>query len=183
MNPLSEESLLLAKNWETYQALQQTEHQLRTEIAAFLAALEADLTKQKWWKNDWSFVAYDPTEIYISNQNWVSQYEEYVVSIGVEGFTAERIFGMESAPQLYVRSSDYQLGEILTEKLQEASQKLPGELDYSASRYLVVQPLSKVLPEEVEKFDKLLRSPIVKFFSDSANILWKFNDLIENAVS
>lgn len=181
MKIFSDESKLLAKNWETYQELLKAEQTLRTELQGFLESLEADLIKNSWWQNHWNFIVYEETEIYISNANWVSSYDEYVILIGLEGLTPERLFGMDNPPLLYVKSSDYSLGELLIEKLDEEETLKQGGLDYSSSRYLVTQPL-KVLPNEVEKFDKVVRQPALDFLSYYATTLEKYTDLIEQAL-
>jgi len=182
MKIFSDESKLLAKNWETYQELLKAEQTLRSELKVFLESLEADLVKNSWWQNHWNFIVYEETEIYISNANWVSHYDEYVLLIGIEGFTPERLFGMDNPPLLYVKSSDYSLGELLIEKLKEEETLKQGEIDYSSSRYLVTQPL-KVLPNEVEKFDKVVRQPALDFLSYYATTLEKYTELIEKALS
>lgn len=182
MKIFSDESKLLAKNWETYQELLKAEQTLRTELQDFLESLEADLIKNPWWQNQWNFIVYEEAEIYISNTNWVSQYDEYVLLIGIEGLTPERLFGMDNPPLLYVKSSDYSLGELLIEKLKEEENLQQGNIDYSSSRYLVTQPL-KVLPNEVEKFDKVVRQPALDFLSYYATTLEKYTDLIEKALS
>lgn len=82
MKFFSDESKLLAKNWETYQELLKAEQTLRTELQNFLESLEADLVKNSWWQNQWNFIVYEETEIYISNANWVSPYDEYIILIG-----------------------------------------------------------------------------------------------------
>lgn len=182
MKFFSDESKLLAKNWETYQELLKAEQTLRTELQNFLESLEADLVKNSWWQNQWNFIVYEETEIYISNANWVSPYDEYIILIGVEGLTPERLFGMDNPPRLYVKSSDYNLGELLIEKLKEEETLKQGDIDYSSSRYLVTHPL-KVLPNEVEKFDKVVRQPALEFLSYYATTLEKHTELIEKALS
>lgn len=182
MKIFSDESKLLAKNWETYQELLKAEQTLRTELQDFLASLEAELVKHPWWQNQWNFVVYEEAEIYISKSNWVSPYDEYVLLIGLEGMTPERLFGMEHPPVLYVKSSDYTLGELLIEKLKEEETLKQGDIDYSSSPYLVTQPL-KVLPNEVEKFDKVVRQPALDFLSYYATTLENYSELIEKALS
>lgn len=181
MKNFSDESKLLAKNWQTYQDILNAEKQLRTELSEFLRSLESELIKNPWWNDGWNFVAYEDAEIYIAHPNWVSEYDEYVVAIGVEGFTAERLFGMEPAALLYVKASDYELGEKLTETF-KAEPIECGEIDYSSSRYLVTQPI-KVMSNEVEKFDKVVRQPILEFLSYYANMLWQQNEAIENSLN
>jgi hypothetical protein len=181
MKFFSDESKLLAKNWETYQELLKAEQTLRTELQDFLKSLEADLVKNPWWNNQWNFIAYDETEIYISNANWVSAYDEYVLLIGLEGFTAERLFGMDNPPLLYIKSSDYSLGEILIEQLKAEENLELGEIDYSSSRYLLTHSL-KVLPNEVEKFDKIVRQPVLDFLSSYALLLEKYTEFIDKSL-
>lgn len=96
--------------------------------------------------------------------------------------TPERLFGMDNPPRLYVKSSDYNLGELLIEKLKEEETLKQGDIDYSSSRYLVTHPL-KVLPNEVEKFDKVVRQPALEFLSYYATTLEKHTELIEKALS
>ncbi len=182
MKIFSDESKLLAKNWETYQELLKAEQKLRTELQEFLQSLEAELVKNPWWQNQWNFINYGETEIYISNGNWISNYDEYVILIGLEGLTPERLFGMDNPPILYVKSSDYSLGELLIEKLKEEEDLKQGEIDYSSSRYLVTHPL-KVLPNEVEKFDKVVRQPALDFLSYYATTLEKYTDLVQKTLN
>lgn len=182
MKIFSDESKLLAKNWETYQELLKAEQTLRSELQGFLESLEADLIKNSWWQNQWNFIVYEQTEIYISNANWVSHYDEYVLLIGLEGLTPERLFGMDNPPLLYVKSSDYNLGELLLEKLKEDEMLKQGDLDYSSSRYLLTQPL-KVLPNEVDKFDKIVRQPALEFLNYYATTLEQYSELIEKALN
>ncbi|MBK4732518.1 hypothetical protein JJD41_22010 [Oxynema sp. CENA135] len=182
MDIFSPESLLLARHWESYRELLEIEPQLEREIGEFLAAIESELVKQAWWKNEWSFVAYEQSEIYIANQNWVSPYEEFVLSIGLEGVTPNRLFGRENPPQFYVKSSDYNLCKLLTDKLADRESLEFVEMDYSSSRYLLTKPLPKVLPEEVEQFGEVVKPQIVEFLSFYAQLLWEFNPIIEEAI-
>lgn len=183
MKTLSEESILLAKNWETFQEILKAEQKLIEDISVFLLSVESEMLTKKWWQNGWNFVDYEGSEIYIANQNWISNYEEYVISIGIEGVTPESLFGNKRSPLLYVKSSDYNLVKTLAEKLEEEETLKFGEIDYSSRRYIVTQPLPKVLPEQVEKFDEVVRPQIVDFLSYYANILWELDEIIDQFLS
>jgi hypothetical protein len=116
---LSEESLLLAEHWMTYQDLRAAENMLRKELLALLASLQPTLSARAWWATGWDFAT--PTEsLYIARHDWrIPDFDDHVVWIGVENFTPERLFGFDMSPTLYVwiRGSRQQLAQIVSQRL------------------------------------------------------------------
>jgi len=71
MSIFSEESKLLAKNWDTVEDIFNAEKRLRKEMSSLLLSIESELVKNNWWWRDgWVFNQYQESQVYISNQHW-----------------------------------------------------------------------------------------------------------------
>lgn len=186
MSLFSAESLLVAKNWEIIEDIIKAKEQLRNDLTKFLLSLEADLSSQDWWATGWEFVHYQDSQIYISHEKWSSEgdYAYYAVWIGVEGLIPERIFGLEPAPNLYVWTANkrYNLAQELVNHLVQEGAEIIGELDKRATGYVVKEPLKKCLPEEVEGYLDLIRQRIIEFLTYYAQLLPKFDHVIQKHV-
>lgn len=182
MSVLSEESLLLARNWDTVEDILKAEERLGEELSSLLLSIEPELTRYDWWSRDgWTFVQYQGSQVYISNQKWRTPSGGFAIWIGVEGFTPRAIFGTESPPRLYVwvAGRQYDLAQILAEKIEESEGEVLGEIDHRETGYAVKHAVRKCLPEEVEAFDKVVRGQIVEFFVQYAKVLWRLDAVIQ----
>ena len=179
METFSEESLLLIKHWDTVQDILDAEKRLRGEFQSVLVSLEPELAKNDWWSDGWAFVKQG---VYISNEAWRSG-DDYVIWIGVEGFTAERLFGIESPPLLYVWVSGrrHDLVRILTGQIGRSESEVLGEIDHSlSSGYVVRKPVQKCLSEQIGDFDQIIRRPILDFLVHYAKVLRSFDRAIRD---
>lgn len=184
-SPFSEESLLVAKNWETVADIVKAVEKLRNELAKLLRSLEADLVKQDWWNEGWEAVENSVSEAYIANERWDlgSTYSDYAVWIGVEGFSPERIFGQETPPILYVWVSNRRndLAQRLAKELgQSGDWEILGEIDTRATGYVVRDYVQKCLPEEVETYGEIIRPQIIEFLSHYADVMMQLAPIIQN---
>lgn len=181
MDWLSEESALLAQNWQTFEDIRRAEQKLRSELSELLRTLEADLSQYGWWGDGWRFVHYRADQVYISREAWRTK-SGFLLWIGVEAFTPERLFGTESSPQLYVwvTSEGSDLSQPLAQAIEEYGTDILGEVDHGQSKYIVKHSVQKCLPEEVAGFDAVVSQQIVAFFSHYAELLTRLDDLIQD---
>jgi hypothetical protein len=181
MSWLSEESLLLAKNWDTVEAIFEAEQRLRRELTSILHTVEQELSKREWWKDGWVFVRHQDSQVYVSQVKWQVG-DVYTVWIGVEGFAPRAIFGMESPPMLYVwvARKEYELAQALAREIEKIEEEVLGELDHRATGYVVKHGVSKCLPEEVDGYAERVCHQIVEFFAHYAQVLWQLDGIIED---
>ena len=170
MNSFSEESLLLVQNWDTVEDILRSETRLRTELESVLHGVLLELEQQDWWQNGWIF---DKSQAHIWNHHWQSG-ADHAISIGIENFAPNTIFGMDPPPILYVWVSGGRkdLAHMLAEKIQESGKDLLGEIDTKASGYVVRQSVAKCPPGELQCYRDLIRSQILDFFGHYAKVLW-----------
>ena len=180
---LSEESLLLAKNWETVDDILRAKKRLCEEMSSLLLSLERELIQQHWWGDGWTFVRYQEAQVYISHQEWWSE-GQFLVWIGVEGFTPERVFGTESPPTLYVwiANRQHDLAQLLAEAIEEKTGDVLGEIDRRATGYVIKHAVLKCLPGEVEGYAEAVHQQIIEFFAYYAKVLQKHKELIQDRI-
>ena len=66
MSWLSEESLLLVRNWDTFEDILKAEKRLRGELSHLLFSIESNLRHHDWWEDGWHFVQHREDQVYIS---------------------------------------------------------------------------------------------------------------------
>jgi hypothetical protein len=184
MSWLSEESALLAQNWQTFEDICRAEQRLRSELSELLLALESDLRQHEWWHDGWRFVQHRKDQVYISRDAWRTN-DEFLLWIGVETFTPERLFGTEPPPQLYVwvASDECDLVQLLAQAIEKRGPDVLGDVDHGRSRYVVKHPIQKCPPGEVAGFDVVVSQQIVAFFSHYADLLTRLDDLIQDTLA
>jgi hypothetical protein len=157
---------------------------LRSELNKLLRSLGADLVKQDWWNDGWEAVENNVSEGYIANERWDlgSDYSDYAVWIGVEGFSPERIFGQESPPILYVWISNRRndLAQRLAKELEQGDWEILGDTDTRATGYVVRDSVKKCLPEEIETYGETVRPQIIEFLSHYAEIMMQLDPIIQD---
>lgn len=166
----SDESLYVARNWQTITEIIRATQRLRSEMERMMASLESDLRSMEWWSIDWAFVVRDPGQVYISRECWRSG-EQYLVWIGVDRFRPENVFGLDDPPELYVWVSGkrYDLAAALADSLE--GRDLPGEVDMKASSGCVVrQAVAKCLPDGVETYFPQAREQTIAFLKHYAGL-------------
>ncbi len=181
MSILSDESMLIARNWDIVEDIINAKKRLGKELASILVSIESELTKNSWWRDGWVFNPYYESQVYVSNQQWQIN-DTLAIWIGVEGFSPKHIFGIESPPNLYVwvAKRRYDLAQMLAEQIERSDHEILGEIDHRTSGYVVKASVKKCLPEEVEEFGEAASKQIVDFFAHYAQILWDFNPMIQD---
>ena len=171
MSWLSEESLLLVRNWDTFEDILKAEKRLRGELSHLLLSVE-------------SFVQYREDQVYISREEWQVD-DTFLVWIGVEAFAPERVFGTQSSPQLYVWVARNQcdLAQTLAEAIEAREGEPLGEVDHRQSGYVVKHSVQKCLPEKVGEFDNIVSRQISDFFAHYARVLSRFEGVIRDHVA
>ncbi len=163
----SEASKLLIHNWATVKDIHKAEGELASSLRGYLFNFELQLTKHNWWDISWKFNRASDTQVYIACHEW-KRIDKYALWIGIENFTAETIFGSDGYAALYVWVSGNrpQLVTSLRNWMAKEESGILGVLQTkSNSSYVVEKPLRKCLPEEVERFDEIIGTQILDFFS------------------
>jgi hypothetical protein len=185
MNWLAEESLLLVRNWDTVEDILKAEKGLRGELSHLLFSTESNLRQHDWWEDGWHFVQHREDQVYISREEWQVD-GTFLVWIGVEAFTPERVFGTQSSPpQLYVWVARNQcdLAQTLAEAIEASEGEPLGEIDHRQTGYVVKYPVQKCLSENVEEFDNIVSWQITDFFAHYARVLSRFDGVIQDHVA
>ena len=184
MSWLSEESLLLAENWDTVEDILRARNRLGSELSELLLSVESQLSQRDWWEDGWCFIQHRKDQVYISRQQWRPG-KSFLIWIGVEQFSPERVFGESSSPQLYVwvLRKHRDLAQVLADAIEEREGEPLGELDHNQTGYVVKQDLQSCMPEEVAVFDDVARAQIVDFFIHYAEVLSDFDHVIREHIS
>ena len=147
---------------------------------SLLHSIESELAEHEWWQDGWVFVRYSEGQVYISHRVWQVA-DQFAVWIGVEGFIPDKIFGLESAPDLYVWVTHHcggGLAQKLAQELEKLEEEPLGEIDHRASRYVVRHSVRKCLPEEAEGFGQTVCRQIADFFTHYARVLRGLDEVI-----
>lgn len=184
MSWLSEETLLLAKNWDTVEDILQTANRLQGELTPVLASVGRELREQGWWDEGWRFIEYRNDQIYISSEKWRVG-NGFLIWIGVERFRPRRVFGTGAAPQLYVwvGRKQHGLAQRLARAIEEEEGEPLGDIDHGANGYVVTQPVRKCVPGEVEEYDEGVRGQIAGFFAHYAEVLSGLDGMIHEYIA
>ena len=184
MGWLAEECLLIAENWDTVEDILKAKERLGRELSKLLASVETELSQQEWWEDGWHFVRHHESQIYISREQWQPR-KSFLIWVGVEWFSPERVFGESSSPQLYVWVQKWHrdLAQVLADAIEEREGDPLGEVDHNKTGYVVKQDLQNCMPEEVEAFDEVSRGQIVDFFVHYAEVLSELDDVIQEYIS
>jgi hypothetical protein len=184
MSWLSEESLLLAENWDTVEDILKAKDRLGSELSKLLLSVESELSRHDWWGDGWRFIQYRENQVYVSREDWRLD-GAFLVWIGVEMFGPEGLFGTASSPQLYVwvGRKQHDLAQTLAEAIEESEGETLGEIDHRETGYVVKHPVQKCVPGEVEGFDDVVRGQIAEFFAHYAKVLSRFDGMIQDRIS
>ncbi len=163
---LREESKLLATHWDAVEDVLAARGKLQEDLTAFLKSLKQDLMQMDWWTPQWHFIETDPVQIYIAHSKWKNG-KDYALWIGIEQFIPEVLFGKRSVSQLYLWAQcDKSLAAELREMIELKRIPLPNE--FGKGLYILTRFVPKCLPKDVEHFEKFMKEPILKFFSECA---------------
>ena len=158
---LSEESVFIAENWDVVREIVQGADRLGNELKNFLLSLEADLRPLSWWGDGGSFDRWGSAQVYVSRESWRAP-NGFALEIGIDGFSADRVFGDGDPPCLFVWARDLRLAEKLSAKL--ATRSIRGELD-PKSTYFVRQLVPKCPVEEAEAYFATIRKQFAEFLA------------------
>ena len=181
MSTFSEESLLLIEHWNTVGDILKARDRLAEELIAVLLSLEPELQVTDWWSDEWRFRKHRGGQVYISNQGW-KRGERAAIWIGVEHVDPEHVFAPRSPANLYVyvNGSNDDLLAALVERLQDAGEALPSEVDTRMSNYYAVQQdIRPYVGGDVEVYVSELKAEILGFFGTYATYLWSIEDVIQ----
>ncbi len=179
MTLFSEESKLLIENWDAVEGILEAEKQLHVELSSVLRSVEPELVARDWWQAGWAFVLSDE-QAYISKHCWQVE-DNYAVWIGIENFSPESIFGMETPPSLYVWVSGKRndLAQMLAEKIRKSKSKLLGEIDNRVSGYVVRLAVKKYLPGDLDHYVQDVKTQVIGFLTHYAEVLSQFDSEIK----
>ena len=179
----SEESLYVARNWQTVTDIIQAGQTLRTEMERELLAIGDDLSLRPWWDSGWSLVIRDAGQVFVSRADWRVG-DQYFVWIGVERFRPESVFGLDDPAELYVwvAGKRYELASALADTLRDGDG--PGEVDHKpGNAYVVRQAVAKCLPDAVEDYFTRAREQLLAFFDHYAAMADLWDPIVRRHVS
>ncbi len=184
MSWLSEESLLLAKKWETVEDILEAVQRLDGELTQLLVSVGRELSEQGWWDDGWRFIEHRNDQIFISSEDWRVG-GRFLIWIGVERFRPRRVLGTGGAPQLYVwvGRKQHGLAQRLAGAIEEEEGETLGDIDHGANGYVVTHPVRKCVPGEVEGYDESVRGQIAGFFAHYAAVLSGLDGMIQEHIA
>jgi hypothetical protein len=178
----SKEARFLFNNYATWTQLARAWDSMLVGLSDFLQSLEEDVRKKPWWTDGWHFYAWPAKdrkrEISVAKATWkTTEAERPIVQVGVEHFTAERLFDGDNTekPWLYVWVSDNSktwLVDAIRGYLRSTNKILPGD-DVRDRRYPLIRYIEKYAPESIAQFETRMKDVIVSFIDDYASILNK----------
>lgn len=113
----SEESIFFLQNWGTIEKLMSSENNFKKEFSEFLYSIKEILENKDWWNSELVFKKQDMSQIYLSKMNWF-QDDGYSIWIGVEGFSPEKLFGIDTPPECYLWVMGDKKDKIMDDLLQ-----------------------------------------------------------------
>jgi len=184
MSWLPEESLLLAKNWETVEDILAAVQRLQGELTQVLLSVGRELSEQSWWDDGWRLIEQGNAQVYISSEKWRVG-DGFLMWIGVEQFTPKAVFGSDSPAQLYVWVADreYDLAHRLAAAILDDADEPLGDIDHGANGYVVKQLVGKCFAGEVEGYDERVRRQIAGFFAHYAEVLSGLDGMIQEHIA
>ena len=180
MDEFSDESALVAENWNAVLDIIRARERLDDELTELLFSVGPYLEELEWWDQGWQFWTYKK-EVYIRNSNWLNEDGYVVLWIGAYNFDAAHVFGLASPPQFYARTrKDCQdLQQILTEKTKAAGHEVT-----EGHRHFIRRDILKCATQRqaVEEYPNLVREQLTDLFSEYANLLMQFDETIRQYI-
>ncbi len=182
MADLSEESLFLARNWETVSDILDANEKLDGELLAVLSSLQPALGVRPWWSDAWEFRERKQyNDVYIAQRSWLVD-KTHAIWIGIERFNAWATFGKQEPPLLYVwvLPKQRELAQSLAGAIGKAEQAVLGHVDPKVKGgYLVRQEVQKCLPEAIDGYTDRVRQQALEFMEHYAKVLSGLEDLVQ----
>jgi len=176
----SEESVFIAKNWETVQDIIASIEGLETDLSTVLDSLAEEVQGRDWWQEGWECLRPENLELYVSRVAWRFR-KDHAVWIGVEALNPDSVFGDEDAPLLYVWTPEHlkPFNAELVSRLASGSQPVLGRLDYKpSSGYVVTDPIPKCPPGGLEGYADVVREQVLEFIDHYARVMMQYDDVI-----
>jgi len=178
----SEESVFVAENWETVQDILAAVKGLEEDMSAFLDSLAEEVQGRDWWQEGWECRRPNNLEMYVSRVAWRFG-KDHAVWIGVEALNPDSVFGDDDAPLLYVWTPEHlkPSNAELVSRLASGSQPVLGRLDYKTdSDYVVIDPVPKCPPRELETYAHAVREQVLEFIDHYAGVMMQYDDVIRS---
>jgi hypothetical protein len=175
MTEFSEESFLVAENWETVLSLIQAKARLDDELRSFFFSLEAELRKQTWWEQGWRF--HTKQGIWITNDSWRDPQDRALLWLGALGFGARHVFGAASPPVFYTQISKRH--DKLKQRLAQRHRALGYEV-FEDKGYFLHQDIQKCATarEAFVRYPEIVTKQIVDLFTEYTQLMMDCEDII-----
>lgn len=184
LSGFTEESRLIIKNWNSFEALIQAGKNLGAEIDSLLSALEVEFKAQPWWSKNWLFKRNGSGQIYVTRKEWVRGKED-LVWIGTENFLPKNLFGDALPPSTYVWVSKPEDHRGLISNLKATLGALPGRpgdlVTTDNGGYILQKNLPKLQHEQLDQLDEIVLRPVaawIEFYAGQADL---FDDAIRRS--
>jgi hypothetical protein len=176
MAGFSDESVLIAENWETALNIIRARERLDQELTEILFSVEEDLRQLDWWDQGWQFKTLG-NQIYIINKNWLNAKGDQMLWMGVYEFDAAHVFGLKSPPLFYVRTwKEYgDLHQILMKNAKAA-----GYAVTEGKWYFIGRDIQKCATgsQAVKEYPGAVRKQIVDLFTEYATLMMQLEQII-----
>jgi len=178
---LSNESLLLLKNWDAYQDVLSAKEGLENEFAKLLGRLVERLQKQDWWKKNQWYVWRDSIDFVFSDHRWKNG-DNHLIVVGVDKFTPDRLLNDSEKPPLlfvYVNGKFPDLYEELRIIIKKGK-SFEGELNPSPNDPNIIKKyLNSCLPEEIDLLEETAFNQLAQFCKYYGELFEEFNKVAQ----
>ena len=182
MMKLSNESLLLIKNWDAYQDILLAKKGLEYDFAKLLGSLVGRLQKQDWWeKNEWA-VWQDGIDFSFSDHRWLVG-DNHLILVALDGFTPDRVIGDSQHPPLlnvWVKDKIPELNAELHKIITQNGKLVIDGLSSSVSDQTIVRNnLNSCLPEEIDTLEETAFNQLSEFCRNYAQLFDEFDKVAQ----
>ncbi len=176
MNHFSEESLLIIRNWDAYQDILKSGERLKKELSGVRSAIEGRLRKQEWWNDKWALFKNDPEQIAFTDSRWEIE-GGHLIWVGVYDLKPDAIFADASPPYMYVwiDGKRPELKAELQRIIKTSGKPMVGDFPKAQNGNVVEMSLSKCLPEQIDKLEDMMFTPLADFCEFYSQFFEEFN--------
>ena len=181
MMKLSNESMLLIKNWDAYQDILKAKKGLDNDFAKLLGRLVERLQKQDWWKKDAWAIWLDGSDFSFSDHRWLVK-DNHLIIVGVEAFSPNRFLGEEQSPPLLFVFVNGKYPDVNAElqKIIKSRRHLINEVNPTLTDPCIIKKYMKsCLPEEIDTLEETAFNQLSEFCRNYAQLFDEFDKVAQ----
>jgi hypothetical protein len=180
----SAESLLVARRWTAFEAIEQAADDLAEWLGASLLPLEDRLASLPGWsEKQWRFSQYELGTVILEHKAWGIGTRNNVLAIGLRDFTPGAVFGADALPALFVwvKENRPSLASSLARAMARKRLRLKGdEVNPDApGGYIVQRHLGRCSADDPGGYIERVQQEALEFMLHYGGALVDLNDVIQ----